>query len=210
MKSWRSEMPWQVQKKGQENRCSPLKKRIGNTITLEKPNGYQFKTSRYRNVVTRLVSESQWYAIVTKMYHQFRYKIVSPRWNGQSWIWLLLKRITRLRLGDKVSSLQNRITKPYLRLGDTIKLRYCLLRQGDFTMKGAYHRITERITRVRLGDASFSLLNRITKWGWMMQLYRYQSVSPGFSLQKCIIKVRLGDAAFSLPKCITGIFVTKV
>ena len=46
-------------KKGQENRCSPLKERIGNTITLEKPNGFQFKTSRYRNVVTRLVSESQ-------------------------------------------------------------------------------------------------------------------------------------------------------
>ena len=42
-----------------QNRCSPLKERIGNTITLEKPNGFQFKTSRYRNVVTRLVSESQ-------------------------------------------------------------------------------------------------------------------------------------------------------
>ena len=50
-----------------------------------------------------------------------------------------------------------------LEFGDTIELRYCLLRQGDFTMKDAYHRITERITRVRLGDASFSLLNRITK-----------------------------------------------
>ena len=42
-----------------QNRCSPLKERIGNTITLEKPNGHQFKTSRYRYVVTRLVSESQ-------------------------------------------------------------------------------------------------------------------------------------------------------
>ena len=65
-----------------------------------------------------------------------------------------------------------------LRFGDTIELRYCLLRQGDFTMKGAYHRITERITRVRLGDASFSLLNRITKRGWVMQFFRYQGVSP--------------------------------
>ena len=46
-------------KKGQENHCSPSKKRIGNTITLEKPNGYKFKTSRYRIVVTGLVSESQ-------------------------------------------------------------------------------------------------------------------------------------------------------
>ena len=36
-----------------------FKKRIGNTITLGKPNGYQFELSRYRNVVTRLVSESQ-------------------------------------------------------------------------------------------------------------------------------------------------------
>ena len=42
-----------------QNRCSPLKERIGNTITLEKPNGYKFKTSRYRIVVTGLVSESQ-------------------------------------------------------------------------------------------------------------------------------------------------------
>ena len=58
---------------------------------------------------------------------------------------------------------QNVSPKTYLRIRDTIELRYCLLRQGDFTMKGAYHRITERITRVRLGDASFSLLNRITK-----------------------------------------------
>ena len=116
-----------------QNRCSPLKERIGNTITLEKPNGFQFKTSRYRNVVTRLVSESQWYTIVTKMYHRFRYKIVSPRWNGQSWIWSLLKRITRLRLGDTVSSLQNRITKPYLRLGDTLQLRSGYTREGDFS-----------------------------------------------------------------------------
>ena len=65
-----------------------------------------------------------------------------------------------------------------LEFGDTIELRYCLLRQGDFTMKGAYHRITERITRVRLGDASFSLPNRITRF-------------------------RLGDTAVSLLKCIT-------
>ena len=43
-----------------------------------------------------------------------------------------------------------------------------------------------------------------------MQLFGYQSVSPKFSLQKCIIKVRLGDAAFSLPMRITEIFVTKV
>ena len=43
-----------------------------------------------------------------------------------------------------------------------------------------------------------------------MQLFRYQSVSPKCSLQKCIIKVRLGDAAFSLPMRITEIFVTKV
>ena len=42
-----------------------------------------------------------------------------------------------------------------------------------------------------------------------MQLLRYQSVSPKFSLQKCIIKVRLGDAAFSLPERITEVFVTK-
>ena len=43
-----------------------------------------------------------------------------------------------------------------------------------------------------------------------MQPFRYQSVSPGFSLQKCITKVRLGDATFSLPERITEIFVTKV
>ena len=42
-----------------------------------------------------------------------------------------------------------------------------------------------------------------------MQLFRYQSVSPGFSLQKCIIKVRLGDAGFSLPERITEIFLPK-
>ena len=109
--------------------------RLGDTVSLlqnriTKPH---LRTSCYRNVVTMLVSESQWYAIVTKMYHQFRYKIVSPRWNGQSWIWSLLKRITRLRLGDTVSSLQNRITKPYLRLGDTLQLRSGYTRQGDFS-----------------------------------------------------------------------------
>ena len=109
--------------------------RLGDTVSslqnrITKPH---LRTSPYRNVVTMLVSESQWYAIVTKMYHQFRYKIVSPRWNGQSWIWSLLKRITRLRLGDTVSSLQNRITKPYLRLGDTLQLRSGYTCQGDFS-----------------------------------------------------------------------------
>ena len=36
------------------------------------------------------------------MYHRFRYKIVSPRCDGPSWICSLPKRITGLRLGDTV------------------------------------------------------------------------------------------------------------
>ena len=47
------------------------------------------------------------------------------------------ERITRLGLGDtgcdRVCSLQNRITKPYLRLGDTLQLRSGYMRQGDFS-----------------------------------------------------------------------------
>ena len=100
--------------------------------------------------------------LVNRVYHRVSPARITRLRLGDTGYWLQ-KRITRVRLGDTVSSLQNRITEPYLRLGDTIKLRYCLLRQGDFTMKGVYHRITERITRVRLGDASFSLLKRITK-----------------------------------------------
>ena len=81
------------------------------------------------------------------------------------------ERITRLGLGDtgcdRVCSLQNRITKPYLRLGDTLDLRSCYTRQGDFISR-AYHRVSpERITRLRFDDTGCdtgcSLQNRITK-----------------------------------------------
>ena len=82
----------------------------------------------YHHVSPRRVSPDLGWVIQV-----FRYKIVSPRCDRPSWIWSLPKRITRLRLGDTVSLLQNRITKPYLRLGDTLQLRSGYTRQGDFS-----------------------------------------------------------------------------
>ena len=98
--------------------------------------GYQIQATRWREL--SILLGVQWYifnmiTFFNELTHQSDAELVTMK-VCRVYHHVSPRRITRLRLGDTGYSLQKRITKPYLRLGDTLQLRSGYTHQGDFSM----------------------------------------------------------------------------